>query len=64
MGYDIMLEECTQNIASALRNAILKMNHILNKFRMIFRCSKIFASILVEHVEANNAHDLLYETCD
>ena len=28
VGYDIMLEECTQNIASALRNAILKMNHI------------------------------------
>lgn len=23
-----MLEECTQNIASALRNAILKMDHI------------------------------------
>ena len=28
VGYDIMLEECTQNIASALRNAILKMDHI------------------------------------
>ena len=28
VGYDIMLEECTQNIASALRNAILNMNHI------------------------------------
>ena len=28
VGYDIMLEECTQNIASALRNAILKMKHI------------------------------------
>lgn len=28
VGYDIMLEECTQNIASALRNAILKTNHI------------------------------------
>ena len=28
VGYEIMLEECTQNIASALRNAILKMNHI------------------------------------
>jgi len=28
VGYDIMLEECTQNIASALRNAILKLNHI------------------------------------
>ena len=28
VGYDIMLEECTQNIASALRNAILKMAHI------------------------------------
>lgn len=24
VGYDIMIEECTQNIASALRNAILK----------------------------------------
>lgn len=28
VGYDIMLEECTQNIASALRNAILKLDHI------------------------------------
>ena len=28
VGYDIMLEECTQNIASALRNAILNMDHI------------------------------------
>jgi len=28
VGYDIMLEECTQNIASALRNAILNLNHI------------------------------------
>ena len=28
VGYDIMHEECTQNIASALRNAILKMGHI------------------------------------
>lgn len=28
VGYEIMLEECTQNIASALRNAILKMDHI------------------------------------
>ena len=27
-GYDIMLEECTQNIASALRNAILNLDHI------------------------------------
>ena len=29
---------------------ILEMNHILNKLRIIFRCSKSFASILVEHV--------------
>ena len=28
VGYDIMLEECTQNIASALRNAILNLDHI------------------------------------
>ena len=28
VGYDIMLEECTQNIASALRNAILNMKKI------------------------------------
>lgn len=28
VGYDIMLEESTQSIASALRNAILTMNHI------------------------------------
>ena len=28
VGYDIMLEECTQNIASALRNAILNMDSI------------------------------------
>lgn len=28
VGYDIMLEESTQNIASALRNAILNMDHI------------------------------------
>ena len=28
VGYEIMLEECTQNIASALRNAILNMDHI------------------------------------
>ena len=28
VGYDIMLKECTQNIASALRNAILNMDHI------------------------------------
>lgn len=28
VGYDIMLEECTQNIASALRNAILNMSKI------------------------------------
>ena len=28
VGYDIMLEECTQNIASALRNAILNMDKI------------------------------------
>lgn len=28
VGYEIMLEECTQNIASALRNAILKMGKI------------------------------------
>lgn len=28
VGYDIMLEECIQNIASALRNAILKLDHI------------------------------------
>jgi putative transposase len=28
VGYDIMLEECTQSIASALRNAILKLDHI------------------------------------
>lgn len=28
VGYEIMLEECTQNIASALRNAILTMNKI------------------------------------
>ncbi len=28
VGYDIMLEECTQNIASALRNAILNMGTI------------------------------------
>ena len=28
VGYDIMLEECTQNITSALRNAILNMDHI------------------------------------
>ena len=28
VGYDIMLKECTQNIASALRNAILNLDHI------------------------------------
>src|SRR5574344_1952437 len=28
VGYDIMLEECTQNIASALRNAILNLDHV------------------------------------
>src|SRR5574344_2534366 len=28
VGYDIMLEECTQSIASALRNAILHLDHI------------------------------------
>ena len=28
VGYEIMLEECTQNIASALRNAILRMGKI------------------------------------
>ena len=28
VGFDIMLEECTQNIASALRNAILNMGKI------------------------------------
>lgn len=28
VGYDIMLEECTQNIASALRNAIINLDHI------------------------------------
>ncbi|MGN0004819.1 MAG: DUF1788 domain-containing protein [Candidatus Gastranaerophilaceae bacterium] len=28
VGYDIMLEECTQNIASALRNSILNLDHI------------------------------------
>ncbi|MDD3237898.1 MAG: transposase [Candidatus Gastranaerophilales bacterium] len=28
VGYDIMLEECNQSIMSALRNAILTMNHI------------------------------------
>ena len=28
VGYEIMMEECTQNIASALRNAILKMGKI------------------------------------
>jgi putative transposase len=28
VGYDIMIEECTQSIASALRNAILKLDHI------------------------------------
>jgi putative transposase len=30
VGYDIMLEECTQSICSALRNAILNMDHIPN----------------------------------
>jgi putative transposase len=28
VGYDIMLEECTQSIASALRNAILNLDHV------------------------------------
>lgn len=28
VGYDIMVEECTQSISSALRNAILNMNHV------------------------------------